>query len=291
MLKKLLKYEFQATGRTFGGVYLGLVAVALMLGVAMRFALPGEAMFNETTVPVNSGIGIAMAILSIVYFALVVATGVLTVVTIIERFRKNLLGGEGYLMHTLPVSAKTLIASKLIAGELWSLASLLAILLSGLLMVCVMTLGTPVFSANENLADFFVSAQQEFGQPLVLMIMGLLIAAAAAIACSTLLIYAVIMLAHQVKKYPVPAGILAFIVLANAQSLLTALLGFGGIKLVEVSTTASSVGGSLTAALNALPTAGQFWLDVAVTALPCIVFAALYFCLADWLMKKHLNLE
>lgn len=32
MLKQLLKYEFKATGRTYGGLYLALVALAVLSG-------------------------------------------------------------------------------------------------------------------------------------------------------------------------------------------------------------------------------------------------------------------
>ena len=39
---------------------------------------------------------------------------VVSVMTIVTRFTRNLLGREGYLMHTLPVTESQLILSKLI---------------------------------------------------------------------------------------------------------------------------------------------------------------------------------
>ena len=36
MLKQLLKYEFKATGRTYGGLYLALVALAVLSGFSLR---------------------------------------------------------------------------------------------------------------------------------------------------------------------------------------------------------------------------------------------------------------
>lgn len=36
MLKNLLKYEFRATGRTYGGLYLVWLLVALAMGISMR---------------------------------------------------------------------------------------------------------------------------------------------------------------------------------------------------------------------------------------------------------------
>lgn len=37
MLSKLLKYEFKATGRIYGGLYLAILAAAALLGVFFRF--------------------------------------------------------------------------------------------------------------------------------------------------------------------------------------------------------------------------------------------------------------
>ena len=37
MLSKLLKYEFKATGRIYGGLYLAILAAAALLGAFFRF--------------------------------------------------------------------------------------------------------------------------------------------------------------------------------------------------------------------------------------------------------------
>ena len=36
MLKKLLKYEFRATARTYGGMYLALLAASVLFGGSVR---------------------------------------------------------------------------------------------------------------------------------------------------------------------------------------------------------------------------------------------------------------
>lgn len=36
MLKNLLKYEFRATARTYGGIYLALLAAAGLIGFSFR---------------------------------------------------------------------------------------------------------------------------------------------------------------------------------------------------------------------------------------------------------------
>lgn len=107
MLSKLLKYEFKATCRIYGGLYLAILAVAALLGAFFRFpALASDFPF---------------AVVTIVYLMLCVAIAVITALTIIQRFTRNLLGREGYLMHTLPVTPAQLILSKLISSMVWLL--------------------------------------------------------------------------------------------------------------------------------------------------------------------------
>ncbi len=61
-----------------------------------------------------------MGLLSLAYTAVLIGTAVVTVMTIVRRFYGNLLGREGYLMHTLPVTEAQLVGAKLISGAVWS---------------------------------------------------------------------------------------------------------------------------------------------------------------------------
>ena len=103
MLTKLLKYEFKATARTYGGIYLALLAAAGLIG----FSLRGDRVAAQSHV---FEIGVT------IYSLLVMALVIVTIVTVIQRFTKNLLGREGYLMHTLPVTEAQLVGSKLISS-------------------------------------------------------------------------------------------------------------------------------------------------------------------------------
>lgn len=123
MLKNLLKYEFRATGRTYGSLYLVWLLVALAMGISMR---------DEVW---DNGSSQIWAYLMFAYFAIGVAIGVVCIVTIIQRFTKNLLGREGYLMHTLPVHPEQLVASKLISSMVWVICSGVVGILSVLLML------------------------------------------------------------------------------------------------------------------------------------------------------------
>lgn len=106
MLGKLLKYEFKATARTFLPIYGALILVAL-----------GNRLFRMGNI--DLGFGLTTAIL----VGLFVALGVLTLIVTIQRFNRNLLGDEGYLMFTLPVTPNELIFSKLITTVVWGIVS------------------------------------------------------------------------------------------------------------------------------------------------------------------------
>ena len=93
MLKQLLKYEFKATGRTYGGLYLALVALAVLSGFSLRSSSKDD----------------FASLLLFAYMVVAVAVAVVSVMTIVTRFTRNLLGREGYLMHTLPVTESQLI--------------------------------------------------------------------------------------------------------------------------------------------------------------------------------------
>lgn len=102
MLGKLLKYEIKATAMTF------LVMYAAILGLAIF-----NMVFNQ--VKFNAGIVITLGVLVVLFIAL----GIVTIIMAVQRFNKNLLGDEGYLMFTLPVNSRQIIISKLLVTIMW----------------------------------------------------------------------------------------------------------------------------------------------------------------------------
>ena len=126
MLKQLLKYEFKATGRTYGGLYLALVALAVLSGFSLR----------------SSSKDNFASLLLFAYMVVAVAVAVVSVMTIVTRFTRNLLGREGYLMHTLPVTESQLILSKLISSVVWMLCSSIVGIFSFAVMLLALSLNS-----------------------------------------------------------------------------------------------------------------------------------------------------
>lgn len=280
MLSKLLKYEFKATGRIYGGLYLAILAAAALLGVFFRFpALASD---------------FPIVVVTTVYLMLCVAIAVITALTIIQRFTRNLLGREGYLMHTLPVTPAQLILSKLISSMVWLLCSILVIVLSlGVFFLCGMLNVNGIFSDwasavrdFRQLADILQRVLNVSGFMLLLTAIEWL----ATLVCSILCLYTACMIGHQFKQHFALVGIAAFVVLNVVQNQLLNLLPYNsdnamGLNLV-FSTSASD--GSLVYTVSG--NKAYVWAVLAALAVDLVV-CAVYFAATNWMMKNKLNLE
>lgn len=140
MLSKLLKYEFKATSRVFLPAY----AVLLIAGVIQKIMLQ-FGFYNKDMGVLSKILG---SLVPSLLGAAVVAIFVVTLIVMINRFRKSLLGREGYLMFTLPVSTTQLVLSKAIVVLVWAILSCIV----GLITVSIL-----VFDADfvRFVHDFF----------------------------------------------------------------------------------------------------------------------------------------
>ena len=93
MLTKLLKHEFRATARIMGPLYLVLLAVALGFNFSARLMDSGNFVLNMLA-----------ALVVMAYVVAITAVFIVAFILMLQRFYKNLLGDEGYLMFTLPAS-------------------------------------------------------------------------------------------------------------------------------------------------------------------------------------------
>ena len=125
MLGKLLKHELHATGRIMLPSLAALVLLAGMANLSYQGIRYVESDF----------INIMLAFVIGLFFLGLFAAGVLSVIIMVYRFYKNILGNEGYLMLTLPVNAHGLIWSKLLVSLLWVFITFLVC--TGLFMMTV----------------------------------------------------------------------------------------------------------------------------------------------------------
>ena len=154
MLGKLLKYEFKSTSRVLWFLYAGLIVVALLFGLVLRVELNvGDIFLTGSSVQSGSGSSLIMTILmtalGLIYMLMIYAIFITTVVVIVMRFYKNMLGGEGYLMHTLPVKTSNLIFSKLITACCWMLIATAVVVVSTLVLGLSSGIITEIFKHVE----------------------------------------------------------------------------------------------------------------------------------------------
>ena len=120
MLRKLIKHEFRATGR----VMLPLYLVTLVTAVGANFSTRG---LLETDNPVLDMLG---GLLVIAFVLAIVGICAAAFVLMVQRFYKNLLGDEGYLMFTLPVSVHQQVWAKIIVSTVWFILTGVAVMVS-----------------------------------------------------------------------------------------------------------------------------------------------------------------
>ena len=185
---KLLKYEWKACARTCLPLYGAIILVALINHLLYSEAVP-ELLF-----------GIPAAIMSMLYVVIFAAVFVATAVILVQRFYKSLLGGEGYLMFTLPVSVTQHIFSKAIIAVAMCFLSCLVAFLSILLLS---------HGINPATFSFFDLA----AVPYVLEgLLWLVLCAFAAV----LFIYLCIALGHLAKKHRLLMAFVWYFVLSTA---------------------------------------------------------------------------
>lgn len=143
MLGKLLKYELRATARLYFPLYLAVLILAALwrvsfFGVMSRNISGDEygfhAALSQADGPLGDLVGMVVSFVLFAYVLMVLGAFVVHFIITIQRFWKNLMGDEGYLMFTLPVSTDALLWSKAIPALIWTVATLVAVGLSVLIL-------------------------------------------------------------------------------------------------------------------------------------------------------------
>ena len=265
MLTKLLKHEFRATARIMGPLYLVLLAVALGFNFSARLMDSGNFVLNMLA-----------ALVVMAYVVAITAVFIVAFILMLQRFYKNLLGDEGYLMFTLPASVSQHITAKLVVAVLLDVLSVAAAILAVLALALdgTMWLDLP--------GDFFdMIVYVDWSDWLLLLELLLLCLAAGAV--GMLHIYASIAVGHLARKHRTLAAFGAYFGFAVALNIL-----FTGMLEIFVSSPWMAEIGRWFMELKG-DTGGHLlmWLLI----LGIAVLGAGFFALTRYLLKNHLNLE
>ncbi len=254
MLTKLLKYEFKATSRLFLPIFAGVFLLAL---INKLFYL-----FKD-----NPFFGVSYNILMTVFVALLVFMYGLTVFMMIQRFYKNLLCDEGYLMNTLPVKASSHILSKMIVSVVWAFAS-----------VAVMVLALFILSYNTFMMDRIMHFLLNLSARDFWLIVEIKLFVIISTVCTTLIIYAALCLGQLFNKHRIAASFGAYIGIALLlQVVFTSIEKIGLFRAL-----AFTILKNKTIAPN---------LITGVLIAICLICATAAFFTTNYLLKNKLNLE
>jgi hypothetical protein len=275
MLGKLFKHEIRATGRTFLPLYGALLILTIFTKIVMAIGAP-NILTDSAAVKMSPVTEIILGIMFTLYFVLVVALCVMTLVVIIQRFYKNLFTDEGYLMFTLPVKTWELVFSKLVVGLIWCVICGIMLVISGF----ILSLGSfTLMEVMQSIGLAYSDFQAQFGISLNVILFELFLFMLVGGIASILMIYASIAIGQLFDQHRILAAFGAYIVITIVlQIIASVLMAFGVV-------TDSYLMLEGLDALNAL----QWFLNG--TTVFNLILCVLFYFGTQYIMQKHLNLE
>lgn len=261
MLGKLIKYELKATARTLVPLYCAL----------LMFALINKLFIGNNTGANMDILGGIPAMLSVfAYGCTMAAVFILTFFVIVQRFYKNLLGDEGYLMNTLPVPTWMNISSKLGAAIIWSIVSGFVAFLS----IMIMAFSPDIF--RYFFTDFandlaLISSEMSIGIEITLMIVQIIIIMIVSMISGTLMLYLSIAIGHIFNKRKILASFGAFI---GINMIVNTIMGVMQLNIF--------LPNDFSMGINSF-----IWVGILIESLLAVVF----FIGCNYIMKNKLNLE
>ncbi|MBQ9322285.1 MAG: hypothetical protein IJ239_08055 [Eubacterium sp.] len=292
MLGKLFKYEWKSTVRLLGIMYLAVIICGAVAGFVNRAnlaklnAVQKAAEAAGSTEYIYSGpFDTAVTILMIIYIFLIIAMFVMTVAIIISRFYRNLLSGEGYLMHTLPVPTWMLVISKVLSALFWTVLSVIAAGISGLVMML-----TAGLIHSPGAVDFWkemLFLMQQFNLNTLLTVILVIVE----IVCFILMIYFCLLVGNIANRHKIAAAFAAFIGLMILEMILTSIFQIGPIREL-IGSSYQYMTPETAAPVQTENLLGNMFLAAEIRQLIIyLVYSVLYFFGTTFMLKKHLNLS
>lgn len=253
MLGKLIKYELKSTARTLIPLYIALLMFALINKLFMGIN-------NNANSELLGGIPVMITIFA--YGCTMVAIFIITFFVIVQRFYKNLLGDEGYLMNTLPVPTWMNILSKLGASIIWIIVSGIVSVLSIIIMAFSKGMFTDLFA---NFAEFTGYVPQEYYR----FALEIILYAFVSMISSILILYLSISIGHLFNKRRILASFGAFIVLSMIINTIKGIIQ----------------------AITFIANESSFMSAIHVLLVCEILFGIVFFIACNYIIKNKLNLE
>lgn len=288
MIKKLCKYEFRSIGRTLIPIYMAVIAISVIAAITIGMNIQYNRNYNNI---LTNGVGfiyrlqgIFTVVMSLAYFAVMVALFVLTVVIILQRFYKGLLCDEGYLMFTLPVKPWQLITSKGITAFVMAILSGIVSCIS----IFIMLIGSTPYPLRV-LAELFSFKNWSiiFGQlnqhvPMWgLYVFEFIILVIVSSLAALYQIYASMAIGHLAKKNKILMSVVAYIAISMILSFMGGMFGVFSAFTIQNSRNYLYIN------------AGEVFLQALLifSIIISIIEFVVFFVITERILSKKLNLE
>lgn len=205
MIGKLLKYELRATARTMLPLYLVMFAATILTAVDVSTNLSRNIIIDT--------------IINAIFFIAVFVVIVVSFLLILQRYYKNLLGSEGYLMFTLPVTTQQNIFSKALTALIWIVCSISVGAGCGLLFIHI----TGDVSEFRRQLRFVWQTWSDNGNPHVFLFLLITLVTVGALA-RIIQVYAAISVGHQWSNHRILGSLIAYMVFAVIEGLIYYLI-------------------------------------------------------------------
>lgn len=281
MLGKLFKHDMKATGR-----YVGLIFIATTIAAVLATVL--WSINNIWDNPIYKEISTPFIISLWITIGCIIFLG--TSFVIYYHFFNTMVGEEGYLTHTLPVTIHQLLISKLSTGVIYSIIKVVV-----LILLIVLFLGITVLTNGELSFDdirtginaFFNSVSSDVGSiqaGMILFEFG--IVALVTSIQSILMAFLAIALGQTAKSHKVLASIGMYVLVNIAVQTITKIIA---VAIIACATISDNINAFEVWRENHLST--YFHIINLTSIVIGLGISAIYYFITKKIFEKKLNLE
>ena len=235
-------------------------------------------LFGLTNLGIST-VGVFGAIINglfgVLYGVMTAGAIVFTAIILIQRFYSNLLGNEGYLHFTLPVTTNAHIANKVISAGVWMILGMVAAGLSALILLLFMV--TPA-ELMEELNWVLSELNGQLGAArIVIAILEALVLMIVALGEAAVKVYAAISMGQLLENHRILGAIGSYVGFAAIECILAGILNhFVPVyKITELNADGFTI----------------FQIEMLVTLLVTALLAAIYWFISHRILDRRLNLQ
>ena len=274
MLRKLLKHEFRATGRIMLPLFL------IVLGTAVGANLSVRVMMDTS----NKILNILGGLLVVAFVVAIFGVCIMSMVVMVQRFYKNLLQDEGYVMMTLPVSVHQHIWSKLIVSAVWFALTLIVVGLACLIVAAdVKVIHQIAEGFGEVMGELYRHFTAYYAINGTALAVEFLVLCFVGCCAMCLQFYASLAIGHSFSSHKMAWSVLWFFIILFAVQ----FLGGSGIVLLDE----TWLHHLLLGWTDNISGMAAMHLSMACLILGEVLYGALFYFLTTYFLKRRLDLE